>query len=66
MMPATWNEIVSAKRATRDSLIVTHRSTAIPEHTTGISEITNVLALQELLKAGKVSAEEITLAYIQK
>jgi hypothetical protein len=58
MMPATWNEIVSAKRATR--------STAIPEHTTGISEITDVLALQELLKAGKVSAEEITLAYIQK
>ena len=66
IMPATWSEVVSAKRANRDALIATHRSTKIPEYTTSISDISNVDALLDLLKSGKVSAEEITLAYIQK
>jgi hypothetical protein len=66
-MPATWNEIVIAKRANRDTLIATHRSPkAIAEHTTYITDISDVVALQELLKDGKVSAEDVVLAYIQK
>jgi hypothetical protein len=65
-MPATWNEVVSAKRKNRDALIAAHRSTKIPEHTTSVSGISSVDALQDLLKTGKVSAEDVTLAYIQR
>jgi hypothetical protein len=65
-MPAAWNEVVSAKRANRDALIATHRSAKIPERAASVSDISNVDALQDLLKAEKVSAEEVTLAYIQK
>jgi hypothetical protein len=33
---------------------------------TYITDISDVVALQELLKDGKVSAEDVVLAYIQK
>lgn len=67
VMPATWKEVVSAKRADRDALIATHRSpTAIEEHATSLTDINDVVVLQGLLKARTVSAEEITLAYVQK
>jgi len=66
-MPTAWNEVVSAKRAKRDASIATHRSsTEVPKQTTCISDISDMAALEGLLKAGKVSAEEVTLAYIRK
>jgi hypothetical protein len=66
-MPDTWDEVVSAKRANRDALIKTHQtSRRTAEHNTYITDISDVDALQKLLEARKVSAEEIILAYIQK
>lgn len=66
-MPTTWKEVVTAKRANRDALIATYRSPkAITEHATLITDINDVVALQELLKNGKVSAEDVVLAYIRK